>query len=169
MKLLIPILVLSVLMTFVPFTFAADCSSISTNNKIFLKLSGIKDTVQLFLLMNPGKQIPYRLARADALYQQSRIASDENLAYAYVLRGEDHMTRLVSLMRTMSNSESLDIQKLEQSVKAHAEDVTNMKSACDWQTIKQFIQGNREIMQQLYYLRLPTDTNMHLLKENQSL
>ncbi len=125
----------------------------------------LRDRAMIFFLMDPLKKISYRQKRADELYQQASQTTNPSLTYAEALRAEDSITQLVSDIRSLPNTEKVDIVSLEQSMRQHQQIISSMKTNCDWSLINQFIQKNRFIARQLYFERLPTDKNQQLFKE----
>lgn len=132
---------------------------------MYLKIMDLRDRAMIFFLMDPLKKISYRQKRADELYQQASQTTNPSLTYAEALRAEDSITQLVSDIRSLPNTEKVDIVSLEQSMRQHQQIISSMKTNCDWSLINQFIQKNRFIARQLYFERLPTDKNQQLFKE----
>lgn len=168
MKFLLFTLTLFISVIFTQPVFAEDCTSVPLQPKILLKITDIYDSLYLFLLVDPTKQITHKLNRADLLYKQAqKNPNNSHLAYVYGLRAENQITQTVNLIRNLATTASLNIDDIETSLQNHLDIAVNMQTKCDWTQIQQFIKNNRTTIRLLYYLRLPNDDTMQLLRGNQ--
>lgn len=156
MKLKIAILL--ILLGLSPHTiFAQNCNQITAKDKVWLKLSDLKDDIYLFLLGDPNKKIKYHLTEADSLYALASNTIDPPLAFALSLKAENHITQIPKLLQNLRSTQTFDMNGYEKQKAAHKSLIRQMKSDCEWNLLLGFIDSNYETVKEIYVANLPTD------------